>query len=292
MGFELRVVRNNPLMGVENIDAVVKEFLKQIDYLPEAFEDDAGFHLFRDCFLEYPDKPWTIDELLTVLDTNRATLYRYLNKLKGLDILDEVPIPIDQQTPNPSRKTKKGYRFRFSSLSLAWALVESHTNVAMQNYRLTVDHIDALSRKERERKGTFSSRSPKVTVDALVLRGKGKARELLLVKRGREPFLGLWALPGGFVEYGERTEDAVLREVEEEAGLKCEKGRLLLVVSEPGRDPRGHTISLLYGLETGVDDEPHPGDDASETAWFKLTELPKLAFDHERMVEEGLKKMG
>jgi len=81
---------------------------------------------------------------------------------------------------------------------------------------------------------------PKVAVD-VVLENKGK---VLLVQRALEPFAGKWALPGGFVEEGETVEQAAVREVKEETGLDIELEGLLGVYSDPGRDPRGHIISL------------------------------------------------
>ena len=127
-------------------------------------------------------------------------------------------------------------------------------------------------------------RNPSLTCDGLVLR-KGK---VLLVKRGREPFRGCHALPGGFVEYGESTEDCVVREIKEETGLDTEVSRLVGVYSEMGRDPRGHFVTLLYLLrEKGG--ALKAGDDADSAGFFKLTDLPDLAFDHGKMIMDGLR---
>ena len=127
-------------------------------------------------------------------------------------------------------------------------------------------------------------RNPSLTCDGLLLR-EGK---VLLVKRGREPFQGRHALPGGFVEYGESTEDCVVREIREETGLDTEVERLVGVYSEMGRDPRGHFVTLLYLLrETGGDLQA--GDDAASAGFFKLSDLPELAFDHGKMIMDGLR---
>ncbi len=127
-------------------------------------------------------------------------------------------------------------------------------------------------------------RNPSLTCDGLLLRG-GK---VLLVKRGREPFQGRHALPGGFVEYGESTEDCVVREIKEETGLETEVERLVGVYSEMGRDPRGHFVTLLYLLrETGG--ALQAGDDAASAGFFKLSDLPELAFDHGKMIRDGLR---
>jgi 8-oxo-dGTP diphosphatase len=125
-------------------------------------------------------------------------------------------------------------------------------------------------------------RGPRLTVDALVI----KDRMLLLVRRGREPFKGLHALPGGFVEEGETSEQAVLRELLEETGVVAKVSRLHGVYSDPARDPRGHTVSVAYVLDY-VSGQPVAGDDASAAEWVPLDRLPKrMAFDHSRIVAD------
>ncbi len=126
-------------------------------------------------------------------------------------------------------------------------------------------------------------RNPALTVDGVLIED-GK---ILLIRRGREPFKGRWALPGGFVEYGERVEDAVIREFREETGLETEIIRLVGVYSDPDRDPRGHTVSIVYILKrTGG--ELRVGDDASEARFFPINELPEMAFDHGKIIKEAL----
>jgi 8-oxo-dGTP diphosphatase len=287
MGFELRIVRNNPLTGETDLDQVLMIFLKNIGYLPQNAGMDAGFRLLRNCFLEFPDKPWTIDELLTELETNKSTLYRYLNKLKGLDILDEIDIPAEEPTEDENyRKIKKGYRFRFSSFKTAWGIVESHTSVALDNYRKNVDHIDHLASRFSTETGKEAQRNPSLTVDGVVVREVNRKNEILLVQRGNEPYRGMWALPGGFVEIGEMVEEAVTREVEEETGLKCGIVKLVKVASRPDRDPRGHTVSIVYLLEAEEPDEIKHGDDASDADWHSIDSLPDLAFDHDEIIRD------
>ena len=124
----------------------------------------------------------------------------------------------------------------------------------------------------------------RVTVDAVIVE-KGK---ILLIKRGNPPYKGYWALPGGFVEYGETTEEAVVRETKEETGLTCEVVRLTGVYSAPDRDPRGHTISVVY-LMTVVGGEVAAGDDAGDAAWMDLGELPdEIAFDHATIINDAV----
>jgi len=130
-------------------------------------------------------------------------------------------------------------------------------------------------------------RNPKLTVDGVVIRN-GK---ILLIRRKNEPFKGRWALPGGFVEYGETVEEAVMREVAEETGLATEIDGIAGVYSDPGRDPRGHTISIAYLLSPKDDSEPEGGDDAAEAKFFDVNELPPLAFDHDRIIKDALHTM-
>lgn len=288
MGFELRVVRNNPLTGESDLDQALKTFLTSIGYLPETHQDDIGFKLMRECLLTYPDKAWTVNELLSELNSSKSTLYRYLNKLKGLDILEEVSIPLETVEDPNSKKTRKGYRIRYRSLTNAWTMVESHTQIAMENYRKSVEHIEELSRSMRDEKVDGQRKNPSLTVDGLVVDESGEERRILLIQRGKEPYRGMWALPGGFVDYGERTEEAVLREVKEETGLDCSLDRLMNVASDPKRDPRGHTVSVVYVLKTGEEKEPKGGDDAAKASWHPLDDLPPLAFDHGRIIRSYL----
>ena len=127
---------------------------------------------------------------------------------------------------------------------------------------------------------------PKLTVDGAVL----KEEKILLIKRKNRPFKGKWALPGGFVEYGEKTEDAVVREVFEETGLKTKIKDLVGVFSDPDRDPRGHTISVVYLLEI-CGGRLKSGDDASDAKFFRLKELPELSFDHEVIIGDVLRRV-
>lgn len=126
-------------------------------------------------------------------------------------------------------------------------------------------------------------KKPSIAVDGILI----KNNKILLIKRKNEPFKGKWALPGGFVEYGERVEEAVLREFEEEVGIKAKIKRLLGVYSDPNRDPRGHVISVVFLLEgEGI---PKAGDDAKDAKFFDLDDLPPLAFDHDKIIRDAIK---
>ena len=127
-------------------------------------------------------------------------------------------------------------------------------------------------------------RKPTLTCDGLVMEGD----RLLLVRRGREPFKGAFALPGGIMEYGESAESCVLREVREETGLSTEVVRLVGVFSAPNRDPRGHFVTLLYELRV-TGGELQGGDNAESASFVPVNELPPLAFDHAELVAQALK---
>jgi len=147
-----------------------------------------------------------------------------------------------------------------------------------------------------------ATRSPALTVDGVVLRlhaaAPGRACcDVLLVRRAREPFAGRWAFPGGFVDYGEDPGAAVRREVEEETGLTGLPLGQFRVYGDPKRDPRGHTVTLVYVAELEATTrngaaEPRAGDDADGAAWFPVDALPELAFDHGEILAEILDLRG
>jgi len=118
-------------------------------------------------------------------------------------------------------------------------------------------------------------KTPALTADvAIIVEGK-----LAVVRRGNEPFKGMWALPGGFVDYGERVEDAARREAREETGLEVELLALLGIYSDPARDPRGHTASVVY-IARPAGGELRAGDDAADVRLADPDEDLPLAFDH------------
>lgn len=123
---------------------------------------------------------------------------------------------------------------------------------------------------------------PSVTVDIVVFGYAGKGRlNVLLIKRGGEPYKGHWALPGGFVEMDEEIEASAFRELEEETGVKDIFLEQLYTFGKPGRDPRGRVISVAYYALVNLQDHPpSPASDAEKAEWFSMDELPELAFDH------------
>jgi 8-oxo-dGTP diphosphatase len=138
------------------------------------------------------------------------------------------------------------------------------------------------------RKG--KKRRPRLTVDAWIEDPRGR---ILLVRRGRPPFEGSWAFPGGFCEWGETTEQSCAREAREETGIEVRIGEVLGVYSDPDRDPRGHTVSVLYDARP-IGGTARGGDDAAEARWFRPAELAKLelAFDHGEIAREQLARRG
>ena len=128
----------------------------------------------------------------------------------------------------------------------------------------------------------MSFKNPGVTADIII----EKDGEILLVKRKHNPFRGMWALPGGYLDYGNETvEETAIREGKEETNLNILEILLLGVYSTPRRDPRGHTVSLAY-IATRYEGEEIAGDDAKEVCYFPLKKLPPLAFDHIKVVND------
>lgn len=127
----------------------------------------------------------------------------------------------------------------------------------------------------------MSSNTPKLTVDAVIILN----RKIVLIERKNPPFQEKFALPGGFVDIGETTEEAVVREALEETGLAIEIVKLLGVYSEPSRDPRGHTVSIVYlAMGEGV---PRADSDAKGVHLFDLQDIPEMAFDHNEIIENA-----
>jgi 8-oxo-dGTP diphosphatase len=122
----------------------------------------------------------------------------------------------------------------------------------------------------------------------------GGGRSVLMIRRGGDPFRGMLALPGGFVDDGETVEQAALRELEEETGVALEAGELRLagVYSQPGRDPRGWTVSVLFRIDLAERPDAQHGDDAAAVEWVSvedaLAQPTWFAFDHDRMLRDQL----
>jgi 8-oxo-dGTP diphosphatase len=124
-------------------------------------------------------------------------------------------------------------------------------------------------------------KNPKPTVDTIIQIGE----KIVLIKRKNPPYG--WALPGGFVDYGESLEAAAVREAYEETGLTVKLMELLYVYSDPNRDARQHNISAVFTAQaTG---SPTAGDDAADAQLFSLSDLPELVFDHDQIVADYIR---
>jgi 8-oxo-dGTP diphosphatase len=133
---------------------------------------------------------------------------------------------------------------------------------------------------------------PSVTVDVVIFTLRDNDLQVLLVKRKHPPFEGMWAIPGGFVGMDESLEEAALRELEEETGVRDVYLEQLYTFGDPGRDPRGRVITVAYFAVAPADAlRPRAGDDASETRWWSIYNLPPLAFDHADILAYALQRL-
>jgi 8-oxo-dGTP diphosphatase len=126
--------------------------------------------------------------------------------------------------------------------------------------------------------------TPALAVDVVIELADRPGRPIVLIRRGRPP--EGHALPGGFVDVGETVEQAAMREAREETGLEVSLGALVGVYSDPARDPRGHTVSIVYAATARG--EPAAGDDAAGILVTEPESTPPLAFDHDRILGDYL----
>jgi 8-oxo-dGTP diphosphatase len=133
---------------------------------------------------------------------------------------------------------------------------------------------------------------PSVTVDVVILTVRDGKLEVLLIKRKRWPFEGMWAIPGGFVNPDESLEDAAKRELEEETGVRDVYLEQLYTFGDPGRDPRTRVITVVYYALIRTDQlHIKANDDAADADWFSLYHLPTLAFDHRKILDYTLQRL-
>ena len=133
---------------------------------------------------------------------------------------------------------------------------------------------------------TYPYPRPAVTVDIAIFMPKDGDYSILLIQRLEEPFKGLYALPGGFMEIDETLEEAAMRELKEETGVSTPHLTQVSTFSALDRDPRGRVISTCFAAIVDDTDhiQPQAGSDAAHLDWFNIYDLPPLAFDHAQVV--------
>ncbi|MDY0292991.1 MAG: helix-turn-helix domain-containing protein [Candidatus Methanomethylophilaceae archaeon] len=134
------------------VDVVAETFLVQIGYIPKGYDPKTGaaglrdsvpYRMFMEFFIRNKSKAWTVEELAALLGTTKPTIYRHINKLKSMDLLESLDAEFEGQV-------RKGYRIRYGDLSKAWSFTEANVNMAMENYRRTVGHLQSLVDAERD----------------------------------------------------------------------------------------------------------------------------------------------
>ena len=128
-----------------------------------------------------------------------------------------------------------------------------------------------------------------VTADTVVFRKNDDGLKVLLIKRGGEPFKGMWALPGGFVDVNEDVTTGARRELLEETGLEVEEIHQLGCYSKPRRDPRAPVMTVAH-YAFSQSGNVAGGDDAADAGWFDVNALPELAFDHSEIIKDAVEK--
>ncbi len=133
---------------------------------------------------------------------------------------------------------------------------------------------------------------PAVTADVVLVGVQDSQGRVLLIRRGKDPFAGRWALPGGFLDENEPPLSAARRELKEETGLSVKALEQFHTFGRPGRDPRGWTITVAHlALVDPATHVPEADDDATDSAWHPLHRLPRLAFDHREVIVTALKHL-
>ena len=131
---------------------------------------------------------------------------------------------------------------------------------------------------------------PAVTTDCVIFGFDGNGLQVLLIERGIEPFKGKWAFPGGFLNMTETAKEGALRELKEETGLENAYIEQFNTYSDPDRDPRERVITIAHYALVRIQ-EVKGGDDAAKAQWFPIDEVPQLAFDHDRILRDAMKKL-
>ena len=139
---------------------------------------------------------------------------------------------------------------------------------------------------------TYDYPRPAVSVDAVVFGVDDEGLKVLLIQRDAEPYAGWWALPGAFVHEHEELDDAAMRALASKTRLSKVYLEQLYTFGTRGRDPRGHVIAVAYyGLVRLRDHRVRAATGAREVGWFRLDQLPKLPFDHNRVIDVALERL-
>jgi 8-oxo-dGTP diphosphatase len=147
------------------------------------------------------------------------------------------------------------------------------------------------SSSKRAEEYCYEHPRPAVTVDIILFYRAARNIEVLLIKRALEPFKGRWAFPGGFIDEDEALEDAAARELREETGIEKVDLKQSGAFGDPGRDPRGHTVSIAFTAVLENREEAKAADDAEDVAWHSVARLPRLAFDHKKILGIALERV-
>ena len=134
---------------------------------------------------------------------------------------------------------------------------------------------------------TYKYPRPAVTTDCVVFTQEEEPK-VLLIQRGNEPYKGCWAFPGGFMNMEETAEECAVRELKEETGLTVNQIQQIGAYSKVNRDPRGRTVSIAYLAIVDAPTAVSGMDDAAKAAWFPLSSLPDLAFDHQDIMADAI----
>ena len=137
---------------------------------------------------------------------------------------------------------------------------------------------------------TYKYPHPAVTTDCVVFGFDGPQLNVLLIERGGEPFKGCWAFPGGFMNIDETAEQGAMRELYEETGLELQDLKQFGTFTAVNRDPRERVITIAFYALTKKSDV-QGGDDAAKAQWFPVDKVPKLAFDHEYILQKAIEQL-
>ncbi|MCK9322729.1 MAG: helix-turn-helix domain-containing protein [Candidatus Methanomethylophilaceae archaeon] len=131
---------------------MAETFLVQIGYIPKGYDpktsattvrESVPYRLFMEYFMGNMTKAWAVEELAALLETTKPTIYRHINKLKSMDLLESIDVEFDGMA-------RKGYRIRYGDLIKAWSFTEANVNMAMENYKKTVEHFQSLIKLEND----------------------------------------------------------------------------------------------------------------------------------------------